>query len=186
MDRLFRDPKDSGYFFTGADGEALLARSKDSYDGATPSGNSVAALVLLRLARVTGDPALEQAAQSLFRAFSGVVSRIPSAHTQLLGALDFALGPSREIVIAGEADDPVVTAMLRVLAERFLPRKVVLWNRPDQARLLESIAPFVKGQRAKDGAAAAFLCENYACRAPVTTADALARLLDAPIPEAAS
>jgi uncharacterized protein YyaL (SSP411 family) len=186
MERLFRDPTEGGYFFTGEDGEALLARPKEAYDGATPSGNSVAALVLLRLARITGDPALDRAADSLFRAFSGVVSRIPSAHTQILAALDFALGPTREIVVAGEPGDPEALAMLRVVASKFRPRQVVLWNRPDQARLLHSIAPFVEGQKAVESSAAAYVCENYACKAPVTSAAALSALLDAPTRGAAS
>jgi uncharacterized protein len=186
MERLFRDAQGGGYFFTGEDGETLLARAKEIYDGAAPSGNSVAALVLLRLGRITGDPAFERNADAIFRAFSGTAARMPTAHTQLLVALDFALGPTREIVIAGEMSDPEARAMAREVRRRFLPRKVLLWNAPDEAKTLETIAPFVKGQTPRSGRPAAYVCENYACRAPVTSAGELGRLLGAPIPTAAS
>ncbi len=186
MERLFRDPGAGGYFFTGEDGEALLARAKEIYDGAAPSGNSVAALVLLRLGRATGDPGLERSAAAIFEAFSGTASRAPTAHTQLLGALDFALGPAREIVIAGERTDAEARAMVREVEGRFLPRKVLLWNLPSEAKTLHRLAPFVAAQAPIAGAAAAYVCENYACRAPVTSAAELGRLLDAPIPATAS
>jgi len=186
MDRLFRDVKAGGYFFTGEDGEPLLARAKEIYDGAAPSGNSVAALVLLRLGRITGDPGLEKSAAAIFEAFSGTTSQAPTAHTQLLGALDFALGPAREIVIAGEKADAEARAMIREVQGRFLPRKILLWNTPPEAKTLHGLAPFVAAQAPVAGAAAAYVCENYACRAPVTSAAELGRLLDAPIPAAAS
>jgi uncharacterized protein len=186
MERLFRDPQAGGYFFTGEDGEALLARAKEIYDGAAPSGNSVAALVLLRLGRVTGDTGLERSAAAVFQAFSGATARAPTAHAQLLSALDFALGPTREIVIVGERADAEARSMAGEVSRRFLPRKVILWNAPDEAKTLHRLAPFVKSQTPVAGASAAYLCENYACRAPVTSAAELALLLDAPIPTAAS
>ena len=186
MDRLFGDAEGGGYFFTGADGESLLARPKEIYDGATPSGNSVAALVLLRLGRATGDPALERSADALIRGFAGMVSRIPSAHTQLLAALDFGLGPTREVVIAGGSSDQEARLMIGAVSTRFLPRQIVIWNRPEDAKVLHAAAPFVKEMKPVKNAAAAYVCENYACKAPVTSAADLVRLLDAPIPTAAA
>src|SRR5262249_20327755 len=94
MERLFWDGEGGGLYFTGEDAEPLIARTKEIYDGAMPSGNSVAAEVLLRLSRFTGDGSFAQRAEALFQAFSGMVARIPSAHARLLGALDFALGPT--------------------------------------------------------------------------------------------
>ena len=111
---------------------------------------------------------------------------MPTAHAQLLSALDFALGPTREIVIVGERADAEARSMAGEVARRFLPRKVILWNAPDEAKTLHRLAPFVKSQTPVAGASAAYLCENYACRAPVTSAAELALLLDAPIPTAAS
>ena len=185
MNRLFWDEKDGGYFFTGEDGEALLARAKEVYDGATPSGNSVAALALVRIGRMIGDPAYEKRVDALFRAFSGDVARYPSAHTQLLAAVDLAVGPAREIVIAGEPGDEETRAMLREIRRRFQPRQVVLLNAPGGARTLHALAPFTRAMAPVAGRPAAYVCENYACLAPVTSAAALASLLDAPSPAVA-
>ena len=180
MDRLFRDEEGGGYFFTGTDrDEALLARTKDAYDGAVPSGNSMAALGLLRLARMTGEAVWEERARSIFRAFSGTVRSIPSAHTQMLSALEFALRPSREIVIASADGDAEGAAMAREATRRFLPDTVVLWNRPSEAESLREFAPSALEQRPVEGKASAYVCESFACRAPVTGLDALARALDA-------
>ncbi len=99
----FWDEAAGGFFFTPDDGEELLLRQKDAYDGAVPSGNSVAMLNLLRLARMTGDADLENKATQLGRALSGKVAQFPAGFTQLLCALSFALGPSHEVVLAGVA-----------------------------------------------------------------------------------
>ena len=180
MDRLFRDEEGGGYFFTGTDrDEALLARTKEAYDGALPSGNSMAALALLRLARMTGERRYEERAHSIFRAFSGSVRSTPSAHTQLLSALDFSLRPSREIVISSADADAEGAAMAREATRLFLPETVVLWNLPSETETLREFAPLAAGHRLVDGKAAAYVCENFACRAPVTGLEVLARALDA-------
>jgi uncharacterized protein YyaL (SSP411 family) len=180
MIRLFWDDARGGFYFTGVDAEALLARAKEVYDGAMPSGNSVAAMALLRVARMTGDTSLEERAQALVRAFSGIAARFPSAHTQLMCAVDFALGPSGEIVLAGESGARDVRAMLGEVRRRYLPRHVVLLNAPGEARILHAIAPALRAQGPVDGRAAAYVCENFACKSPVTDPAALASLLDAP------
>ena len=101
--RYFWDSERGGFYFTSSDGSELPVRKKEIYDGATPSGNSVAALNMLRLHRITGDPEFEKLADLLGRAFSASVNQFPSAYTQLLMALEFAVGPSNEIVITGRA-----------------------------------------------------------------------------------
>src|SRR5260370_12244178 len=98
----FADGKGGGFFLTADDAEQLLARPKESYDGAIPSGNSAELLNLIRIGRITGDPSYETEAAKLIHAFSADVTRAASAHTALLLGLDFALGPSFEIVLAGE------------------------------------------------------------------------------------
>jgi len=168
----FWDAKGSGLFLAPDDGEALVVRSKEIYDGALPSGNSVAALNLLRLARATGEPSYEERARQLFRAFSGDVARQPSVYTELLLALDFAEGPAFEVVVAGEPDAADTRAMLRALQRELLPNKVVLF-RPQGATGEEQpeiakLAPFTAGQVALEGAATAYVCQNFACRAPTT------------------
>ncbi len=99
---IFWDKEDGGLYFTGKGNELLITRSKRIYDGALPSGNSVAALNFLRLGRMTGNVDLEQRAEQLTQAFSEQVKDQPMAYTQLLIALDFMVGPSQEIVIAGD------------------------------------------------------------------------------------
>jgi len=178
MERLFRDPRDGGYFFTGEDGETLLARAKEVYDGAQPSGNSVAALVLLRLARMTGDGTYEARAESVLRAFGGSLARLPAAHTQLLSAFDFALGPTREIVISGAADADDTRALVSAVRARYLPRAVtMLRDASPEGEALARLAPFTARQAPVSGKAAAYVCENFACEAPVTERAALEALL---------
>jgi uncharacterized protein YyaL (SSP411 family) len=178
MERLFADEKDGGFFFTGSDAAPLLARTKEIYDGAIPSGNSVAALVLLRLSRMTGRSQLERRAEETVRAFGGSVARLPGAHTQLLSALDFAFGPTREVVVSGPAGAPETAALVRAARAGYAPRTVFLLREPGPAGdALAKIAPFTAAQLPVNGVPAAYVCENFACAAPVTDPGALASVL---------
>ncbi|HLQ66372.1 MAG TPA: thioredoxin domain-containing protein [Candidatus Limnocylindrales bacterium] len=179
MERLFWDETDGGFFFTGSDAEPLLARTKEIYDGAIPSGNSVAVLVLLRLARMTGRSELERRAEETVLAFGGSVARLPGAHTQLLSALDFAFGPTHEVVVAGAAGAPETRALLRAARGRFAPRAVFLLTEPGAAgEELAKLAPFTAAQGPVGGRPAAYVCENFACSAPITDPSALASTLE--------
>jgi uncharacterized protein len=120
----FWDEKSGGFFFTSDDGEELIVRQKDIYDGAVPSGNSVAALNLLRLSRITGNTDLEVKASLIGKTFSENIANAPSAFTQFLGALDFAIGPSQEIVIVEGQNSK--EEFLKNIREKFNPNKVVL------------------------------------------------------------
>jgi uncharacterized protein YyaL (SSP411 family) len=172
------DEEHGGFFLSADDAEALILRSKDAYDGALPSGNSVAAHVLLRLARITGSQEYEEEAERTLRAFPDA-ARAPSTHAWLLLALDFALGPSFEIVIAGEPDAADTRAMLAAFRERYLPHKVLLL-RPADGAALARLAPFTGEMRSLDGKATAYICRDFACQRPTTdTAEAL-RALDSP------
>ncbi|MEW5911814.1 MAG: thioredoxin domain-containing protein [Thermodesulfobacteriota bacterium] len=174
-DELFWDPEAGGYCYTPADGEALIIREKEIYDGATPSGNSAAALNLLRLARLTGDGALEERAQALLRHFAPVVAQQPMAYTQLMNALDFALGPGQEVVVAGSPGAADTQALLRRVQGAFLPRGVLLLrpSDPTTADRLAALAPFTADMQAVEGRATAYLCQNYACQQPVRDPAAL-------------
>ncbi|HET7498288.1 MAG TPA: thioredoxin domain-containing protein [Candidatus Eisenbacteria bacterium] len=178
MERLFADEKEGGFFFTGSDAAPLLSRTKEIYDGAIPSGNSVAVLVLLRLSRMTGRSGLERRAEETVRAFGGSVARQPGAHTQLLSALDFAFGPTREVVIAGPAEAPGTVALVRTARSAYFPRTVFLLREPGEAgEALVRLAPFTKAQLPVNGVPAAYVCENFACAAPVSDPSALASAL---------
>ena len=170
----FWDEKDGGFFFTPSDGEQLIVKQKELYDGAVPSGNSVAFFNLLRLGRLTGDPEFEARAARLAAYASSQVSLAPLAYTAFLTALDFALGPTREIVISGSAEE--AQKMLKLVQATYLPDSVVVGYEPGDATL-ETVAPFVKSQPPVDGRAAAYVCRNHACERPVTDVLELSALL---------
>jgi hypothetical protein len=174
----FGDANGGGFFLTADDAEQLLARPKESYDGAIPSGNSAELLNLIRIGRITSDPAYEAAADKLVRAFSGDATRAPSAHTALLSGLDFALGPSFEIVLAGTRDAPDLIALRAALGRQFLPNKVVLF-RPagEEEPAVTKIAAFTKPQVAIRNKATAYVCTNYMCKLPTTEPVAMVKLL---------
>jgi len=179
MWNLFWDDEGRGFFFAGSDGEKLLVRSKEIYDGAFPSGNSIAALALLRLGDITGDPETARRGRASIEAFSGELSSSPAAHAQMLSALDFAVGPTVEVVVAGEEGSDDTEAMLRELRGRFLPNAAVLF-RPEGGRgdKLASLAPYTAEQRAVDGRATAYVCRNHACSLPTHDAGEMVRLVE--------
>lgn len=175
----FWDEKSGGFYFTPDDGERLIVRKKEVYDGAMPAGNSVAMLNLLRLARITGDPGLEEKAATIGRTFSTEVSQAPSAHTQLMVAVDFAAGPSYEVVVAGHPDAVDTRAMLNSLNTRFIPNKIVLLRTTGQEKPdITEIAPFTKEQSAIGGRATAYVCRNYSCKEPTADISKMLEMLD--------
>ena len=177
----FHDEKDGGFFFTADDGEEILFRQKDSYDGAIPSGNSVIMLDLLRLSRITGRSDLEQKAIGVSRAFARNIGQIPSAYSQLMVALEFLAGPQFEIVVAGKPGAQDTQAMLDAVRRSFLPNRVLLL-RPQGAGsgAIAAIAPYTKDMKAEGGRATAYVCRNFACAKPVRTVDEMLGLLKAP------
>lgn len=174
----FSDPEGGGLYFTAEDAETVLARRKEYYDGAIPSGNSVAALNLLRLSHITGRSEFAEAAQGIIRSRGGAVNAMPSAHAQLLTALDLALNKHREIVIVGDPDAPETRAMVAATRELFAPHAAVL--RIDPGREDDEVVDIVPGIKALtqvEDKPTAYVCEDFACHAPVTDADALRRIL---------
>ncbi len=180
MIQHFWDPDAGGFFFTPDDGEPLPIRQKPVYDGAVPSGNSVAMYNLLRLARLTGRTNYEEKAAHLSRLFAPQVRHAPLAYTQMLVAIDFAIGPSYEVVIAGPSNAPATRKMLAALAGRFIPNKVVLLRPTDQpAPAITQLAPFTANQTTSDGRATAYVCEHFHCHKPVTDVQQMLDLLHA-------
>lgn len=179
MMKHFWDEDGGGFYLTPEDGESLLVRKKEIYDGAIPSGNSVAMLNLLRLGRLTANSDLEEKAAKIGRAFSGSVKQSPSAHTQLMVALDFGIGPCYEVVIAGNATAEDTKAMVKALRTRFLPNKVVLLNPGEQkSSEIAQLAEFTKNQSSIEGKATAYVCLNYNCKLPTTDINKMLELLD--------
>jgi uncharacterized protein YyaL (SSP411 family) len=169
MLKLFWDDKNGGFYFTGSDNEELIARMKDAYDGAIPSGNSVASLNLLRFGRITMRQELEKKAEQAMESFGKTISSSPTSFSQLLIALDFALGPTQEIVIAGNFPEKDTKLMLRAVHSPFFPRKVLILHPEGEAgKAIEKIVPFVKHQNRINGKATAYVCENFTCKLPTT------------------
>ena len=159
---LFGDPADGGFFLTPRDGEELVARKKEFDDHPTPSGNSMLAYVLLRLSRLWGDQELERQAVGVFRFVAPLLPRAPSAFGHALNALDLHFSPPREIAIVGPSDSEVARAALAP----FDPNAVVAFGPSDEV-------PLLAGKDLVDGRPAVYVCEAFACQAPVTEARAL-------------
>jgi uncharacterized protein YyaL (SSP411 family) len=164
------DDNEGGFFFTPKDGEALIARQKKLQDSALPSGNSIMLWNLVRLARLTGRPALDERAERLSAFAAPQVERVPSGFTGLLLGADLAHAPSREVVIAGPPDADDTRAMLDALNEEYLPHAARLFRPtgPGAPPPICEIAPFTREQTAQDGRAAAYVCTDHACQAPTT------------------
>jgi uncharacterized protein len=175
---IFWDDQHGGLYFTGKGNESLITQSKDLYDGALPSGNSVAALNFLRISRITGNSELEQKAEQLIQAFSKDITSSPIAYTQLLASVDFMFGPAREIVISGDPLLKDTQAMVKAVRKRFLPNKVVLlYPQGSEGQKLVALSPFVGNMVPTDKKPTAFVCEQYACKTPITDAEQLENLL---------
>jgi uncharacterized protein YyaL (SSP411 family) len=181
LDR-FHDEQRGGFFQTAADAEPLVVRPKELYDNATPSGNSAAAEVLLRLAALTGVARYEEAALGALRLVRDVMGRAPTAFGHALSALDRTLGPGREVAIVGDPDDAATRALIReVTTARHLPNVSIAVSRPDDPAARE-LVPLLRGRTLVDGRPAAYVCERFACRLPVTDPAALAaELTDEPL-----
>jgi uncharacterized protein YyaL (SSP411 family) len=165
----FQDKSAGGFFFTPDDAETLIFRSKEVYDGAIPSGNSVSMLNMVRLARLTGESRLEEMGWDLAKAFNHQASSSPSAHTFLMCALDFAFGPVHEVLVAGELGSKDVILMLSTLQQAFLPGTVILFRSEtvDEEKIT-AIAPFTKDMGMVEGVATAYVCEGQRCSLPTT------------------
>jgi len=177
MLELFWDAEGSGFFSSSGRDPSVLVRIKEDYDGAEPSGNSIAALNLLRLAEMLDRPEWHKKADDTLAAFSGRLVETPHALPQMLVAFLFAQDPPAQIVIAGERDDPQTRALVRVVHEPFLPHKVVLLADAAARAELGAELRFLAAMTPRDGRPAAYVCKHYACERPVDDPEALRELL---------
>jgi uncharacterized protein YyaL (SSP411 family) len=161
---LFADEERGGFFLTPVDGEQLVSRKKDFDDNPTPSGNSMLAYVLLRLGRIWGDAELERLAVGVLRYVARVVPQAPSAFGHALTALDLHFSPPREIAVIGTPDSEVARAAL----SPFEPNAVVAFGPSEEV-------PLLRGKDFVDGRTAVYVCQNFACQAPITEPAALAK-----------
>jgi uncharacterized protein YyaL (SSP411 family) len=163
----FADADAGGFFYTGKSHEALVARQRDAFDNATPSGNAMAATALLRLAALTGREDLEAAGRGTLESVQYVMEQAPMAAGQSLIALDFLLAPPQEFALVAGTEPAEFRAVLERLWSRFLPHKVVAPAPLPPAPELVQVVPLLADRPAREGRATTYLCERFACRAPV-------------------
>jgi hypothetical protein len=155
----FWDGENGGFYFTAADHESLISRTKDYFDNATPSGNSVAADVLVRMGRLLGRSDLITKAEQLFASTGTLLGQYPSGFGRMLEAIDFQLGPSREIAVIGA--DKTAHQFITAYRKRYLPRTVIAAGETGTIALM-------RDRTKVHGKSAAYICENMTCRQPVT------------------
>jgi uncharacterized protein len=174
--RLFQDPGGGGFYQTGSDAEELVVRPRELFDNAVPSGNSVAAEVLQRLALLTGEVGYETAAVSGLRSVRDLLPRAPTMFGTVLGALELYLSPAKEVAIVGDPDAEATARLVQTVWSRFLPNTVLAASAPDDAEAASAV-PLLAGRVPVDGRPAAYVCERFVCQRPVTeTRDLAAQL----------
>jgi uncharacterized protein YyaL (SSP411 family) len=174
---LFWDKEDGAFFFSALDQKDLVVRSKTGYDGAIPSGNSVAALVLFRLARLTGEEAYADRAIGILRAYREGLEQMPAAFSHLLWALDFYLDEPREIALVGRRGSEETMDFLRIARRSFVPNKVVAYAPEEEVAQASGTLPLLGGKTAQGGRATAYLCEHFRCKAPTNDAEMFEKML---------
>ena len=176
---LFSDPDHGGFFFTSRVGEELIVRKKELDDHPTPSGNSMMAMVLLRLSRIYADTELERLAVDVFRLGYELLTRAPASLGHMLSALELHFSDHREIAIVGAAADEDTAGLRRVALGAFQPNTVFAYADGPTDPASERV-PLLAGKDLVEGKPAAYVCENFACQAPITEAARLAEALATP------
>ena len=175
---LFEDTESGAFFSTAAGDHRLVLRVKEDYDGAEPSGNSVALMNLVRLARMTNRAAFAASAERTLAAFASRLALAPVAIPQMLTACEFLLGEPREIILVGRRDSVEMRALLRELHTRFVPSRVLLMIDSTETRqALAAAIPSVASMNPVEGRASAYVCRNYTCQLPVSEPAKFAELI---------
>ncbi len=169
----FGDPVNGGFYQTGTDHEELVIRRKEFIDNAIPSGNSLAAEALLRLSVLVGNEEYRKQAEQICLTMKEAMTRQPTGFGRLLCTLNSLLSPSQEVAIVGEPTEAATRALLRAVYGRYLPNTVLALKRPEE----ESMLPLLAGRTLVQGKPAAYVCEHYTCKLPITEVEALNRLL---------
>jgi uncharacterized protein YyaL (SSP411 family) len=178
QDRLFFDEKNGGYFGVTGEDASILLRMKEDNDSAEPAASSVAALNLLRLSEFRSEKRWRERGKKTIEAFSPQISRFASAMPQMLVALDLSLSKPLEIVVAGKSGSEETRALLTEVHRHFLPNKIlILADGGEGQKYLGEKLESLRSMKPREGKATAYVCENFACQAPVTEPVALGKLL---------
>ena len=176
----FWDPEESGFFFTGKSNEALIVRSKNPYDNATPSGNSMAVMTLMRLGTILDRPELWKKAEQTLKLFEPMLREMPSGFGQMLCGLDFFDRRPVEVVLVGESDDAATRNLMKAAYRRLPSNRVIVHADPARREDLSRRIPLLSDKTAAGGRPTAYVCKDSVCSAPVTTVAQLDALLRDP------
>ena len=167
MVELFFDKEAGGFYFSQEKDPTLLTRGKEYYDGAKPSGNSIAVMNLLRLSEFTGNQTFKESAVKILEGISGSLETAPNAYTQSLVALEFLLSSPMEIAVVGTQDLKNTETLLEAVRQPFSPNKVVAFTGKNKADKEIPIS-YLKGKIAIGGKPSVYICRNYTCKKPLT------------------
>jgi uncharacterized protein YyaL (SSP411 family) len=176
MVREFWDEESGGFFYTGKSHEALISRTKPAFDGSVPSGNAVAAQVLLRLYYYEGNEDYLKKAEKVLRIYYDAMEQQPFGFAHMLAALDFYLEKPKEIVLVGREEDGALQDFLSTIDALYLPNKTLQLIAPDAPA--DKIPPLLQGKGQIDGKPTAYVCHDYTCSPPVADAAKLRDLLE--------
>jgi len=176
MLREFWDERGGGLFYTGKSHQPLISRAKPVFDASIPSGNAIAAQLLLRLYHLVGAEDYHTRAETILRSYYDAMVSQPFGFAHMLCALDQYLHPAKEIVIVGERSDARTTDLIKEIHSLYLPNKAVQVFAPGES--LEKVSPLMVGKQQIDGRPTAYVCQNFTCSAPVTSWAELKRLLE--------
>ncbi len=176
--RLFHDEKEGGFFDTSGEDASILLRTKEDYDGAEPSGNSIAAWNLMRLAQMLNRGEWQELAEKTTRVFAHRLEKTPYAMPQMLAALTFGMDKPKQIILAGRAESEDTKALLRAVHARFIPNKILLLAEGGAGqKYLSANLPALQAMTMLENKATAYVCEDYACQLPATEAAVVTKLL---------
>ncbi|MCH7954700.1 MAG: thioredoxin domain-containing protein [Candidatus Marinimicrobia bacterium] len=179
MIEKFYDEKSGAFYDTPEGSENLIVRMRDDYDGAEPTGNSIAVMNLLRLSQILDKEKYREIADKTVSYYSDILKKSPHALPQMLAAVDFSLVKPKQIIIAGKANSEDTKMMLNSLHEFYIPNKVIIHSdSEDDSNYVSKNLEIVKYMKMIDGKATAYVCENYACKLPTNDLEVFISLLD--------
>ncbi len=165
MIELFYDTRNGGFHFTPENDKDLIVRMKEIYDGAVPSGNSIAIMNYLKLFKITGDKRYEDIVNDSLKTFAKNIKQSPISHSMFMTVLEYLFGQSYEIVVSASKDDKELAIALNKIRSKYIPNKIVLLNSNND---LAKIAPFTVNHIKKDGKVTFYICQNQTCKSPIT------------------
>ena len=172
--------RDNGGFYLGSDkSEQLIVRALTGYDGAIPSGNSIAAYNLLKLTRLTGEVKFAEMAEQIFKVFSNEIKMTPTGYTSTLSAFMFEFSKPKEIVVVGSSSSLETQSALNILKSKYIPNKVILFKDvEDKLQSLSSIAKWTSSHEMIDKKTTYYICEDFSCKLPTTDIEQALKLIN--------